>query len=640
VKKRLRWHPVFALLAALTIFFGPVLFTGNSFFVRDLTFLFHPWKTLCSEMVQRGQVPLWDPYAYCGMPLLGNWQSAVFYPFSQFFYLFGFAAGLKAYHFTHLFLGGVFAYLFARSRGLQRGAASVCMFLFALNGYIVTRLEFLSHVGADIWIFALLLLAGRGPLPLGMAAAIAFSAGHQSFFLAALMLLVYAAVQKNDERKRMMISLGQASVLAAGLAACQLLPTAELAVRSMRLNGGLDAAVAMVYSVRPAALAALASPLLQTVSTAVGGVRMDWTTTFYIGIAGVILCLAGLYGRKDRRLLVWVAITGGAGIILSLGNSTPVYPWMYRHIPFLSTIRYPVQYMYLTVCAATVAAGLGAAKLRLGGVAGLVLAVELLCAGWGFQARVPDGYFNEKPASVTLLQQNVPGRFILSPGTEKNRMIPATTVTGAWEKARGCLYGLVCLPYHLANAYGYGEPLTIAPLEKAVQTAYEKETPKASLPLLRRLGVTNLVSRRMLPDTEGYLPPETAAIGMPLYIYGVKTPHTIAAMPDEPGGAVGVEYVSEQKARFMLPVVKGGMLLVRETWFPGWEFYSGGKKLSVTAWEGLFRACTVPAGDARVYQVYRPGAFLFGIIITMIFLIILTTGAARLMIRRKKNSPL
>ena len=92
-------------------FFSPVLCAGKTFFLRDLTYIFHPWRALTAEMVQKGQMPLWDPYAYCGMPLLANLQTAVFYPFTQLFYLFGFVTGLRIYHIAHVFLAGFFAYL-------------------------------------------------------------------------------------------------------------------------------------------------------------------------------------------------------------------------------------------------------------------------------------------------------------------------------------------------------------------------------------------------------------------------------------------------------------------------------------------------------------------------------------------------
>ena len=129
-----------AFLSLLTAaLFFPNIFLGKTFFLRDITYIFHPWKAFASEVLQSGRMPLWNPYAYCGMPFLANWQSAVFYPFSLFFYFFHFPAALKLFHFTHIFLAGLFAYLFGRKQGLSAPSAAAIMLVFAFNGYIVTR---------------------------------------------------------------------------------------------------------------------------------------------------------------------------------------------------------------------------------------------------------------------------------------------------------------------------------------------------------------------------------------------------------------------------------------------------------------------------------------------------------------------
>jgi len=53
---------------------------GYSLFWGDLSYLHHPWRALASEIVQRGGLPLWDPYAYLGMPLAAEMQCAAWYP--------------------------------------------------------------------------------------------------------------------------------------------------------------------------------------------------------------------------------------------------------------------------------------------------------------------------------------------------------------------------------------------------------------------------------------------------------------------------------------------------------------------------------------------------------------------------------
>lgn len=45
-----------------------------------------PWKSLGTEMVRSGQLPLWNPYNFAGNPLLANYQSSFFYPLGILFY--------------------------------------------------------------------------------------------------------------------------------------------------------------------------------------------------------------------------------------------------------------------------------------------------------------------------------------------------------------------------------------------------------------------------------------------------------------------------------------------------------------------------------------------------------------------------
>ncbi len=45
-----------------------------------------PWKSLGAELIKSGQLPLWNPYNFSGNPLMANFQSSFFYPFSVIFY--------------------------------------------------------------------------------------------------------------------------------------------------------------------------------------------------------------------------------------------------------------------------------------------------------------------------------------------------------------------------------------------------------------------------------------------------------------------------------------------------------------------------------------------------------------------------
>src|SRR5256885_14119749 len=87
-----------ALLIPAAIIPAALWALGLSPFWGDLTYLHHPWRVLAAEMVQRGELPLWDQYAYLGMPLAAEMQSAVWYPGTTPFHIFPFATGLAIFH--------------------------------------------------------------------------------------------------------------------------------------------------------------------------------------------------------------------------------------------------------------------------------------------------------------------------------------------------------------------------------------------------------------------------------------------------------------------------------------------------------------------------------------------------------------
>lgn len=102
---------VAVITVALTLPFAPAL-KGWSLFYGDIILQFIPWRSFASDCFKHGYIPLWNPYAYCGMPFLANGQSALFYPFNWLGVL------MQSHHLVtflalfHTLLCGWFAYAF------------------------------------------------------------------------------------------------------------------------------------------------------------------------------------------------------------------------------------------------------------------------------------------------------------------------------------------------------------------------------------------------------------------------------------------------------------------------------------------------------------------------------------------------
>ena len=624
------------LLAILVVFFSPILFTLRSYYIRDITYIFHPWKTLVAEMLQRGELPLWNPYVYSGMPLMANMQSAVWYPLSLIFNCFPFPAALTASTLLHISIAGLGAYLFARAQHLRSSAAFAMAILFSLNGFIITKIEFLSHIGVDVWVFLLLLLRHK-PLLLGMGMALSFFTFHQNFLfqigIIILVLILEGIIDKKYRALNVRTILG-AGVLALLISAIQLLPSGELLSYSQRMASGVGDAIAMLHSLHWRDSMGFISPYLIKPSVSlVTGEVFQWDTTMYIGVFGVLMAVFGLRSVHKGRVMV---IAGGSmaviGVLFAMGDSLPIYPFLYRTIPLLSLIRYPVQYLYFAIVGITILAGYGVARVRYpySLIMGMGIALELCFIGFNVLPTAPYSYFYQKPALVRYLQDNDPeGRFILSPGTEKNRLMRGDSIMEGWQQSREHLYSLCAAPYHIYSAYGMGEPLTLTQLEKNISKLYAQPTPQRAAPLLNAYGIGYMVAARPFANEEGFT---RHGIGPILYELKQK------ALPYEidNGETTDITITRRAPTKVIIEARTGakGLFYWKEMYYPGWHTVTEGKKLASNSNDYGWRCWMMSdKPDSRYVHYYDSLVIRTGMVITLLTIMLIAGyGVKQLMI--------
>src|SRR5262245_30964962 len=69
-----------ALLLLPLLIFPAAALVRAVFYFHDVQYYFYPYHALPAVLAARGELPLWNPYAFSGMPLLGDGQTAMFYP--------------------------------------------------------------------------------------------------------------------------------------------------------------------------------------------------------------------------------------------------------------------------------------------------------------------------------------------------------------------------------------------------------------------------------------------------------------------------------------------------------------------------------------------------------------------------------
>ena len=335
----------------------------------DPFFAFYPRRWFFTEMVQKGELPLWNPNILGGYPAVGDTNAQTFYPPNWLAAtLFSPARSFAVLALFHLVITGVFMFLMLRSFKLQPGSSLFGAISWMLSGILIVWLEHPHRLSTFAWMPALFWLFHLGiqrrkivyPVLAGLMLAMMTLGGQPQYVeLAGLLLAAYAlavAVQKNGTRFRWtwwpVISLLVVTIIGLGIGTLQLLPAAEFLAQSHREPRQMEIWLRQAYPLRE--LATLWMPDLFG-SSQVGkypywGQSMnDVEYTFYYGVIPFLLSLvAPLLARQKRVALLWsaaliltVAVAVGSPLV-QLARWLPGMVLfslhrMMSHVPFLGS---------------------------------------------------------------------------------------------------------------------------------------------------------------------------------------------------------------------------------------------------------------------------------------------------------------
>lgn len=634
------------LLIAFPFFFlSGTLTSGQTFFMRDLTYLFHPWRSLAAQMIQGGTLPTWNDYAMGGMPFLANCQSAILYPFSVLFWILHFPLALKAFYLLHYFLAAVGFYLFARKLKASPAAALIGSLIFAYNGYMLTRLEFLSVLGSLIWVPWLGVFASarrsfglsfRAVL-LGITLTFPLLAGYpQIFLLSAMAAGLYSLYDRPSLQNVRFWAL--ASVVFAILAAAQLLPTAELISQSIRGGEGVPFSEAVTYSLPVDSLFGLIYPfrILHNPDRFTGE-KFFWIWSAWWGICASVLVFVSLFARR-KKILIFPATLVLVGILWSMGDQFPWFETLFKHVPVVRMFRYPPVALYWTVfgIAWLGLAGTEALKQcslkfpRLGkmllAAAAVMVFAELQYYSRDLLPTVRGDYYHVTFQAIRAAQAD-DGTAMLSPKVNSVRRLPGMTSEEAKMKFRGFLFDLTNLPYRIRSIVPSGEPLALASYHAMYRQLEDSKSVEQARPLLNLWNVTHFLTTDELSgdwkledagaDLKVYTNPE--ALGRTFGISDSKMqdlkrenfiyPKKFHSSPDGISAVYGADKLLT--AVFNVP------------FYPGWKIYCacaehGFKPLETFKVQNYFLAAAISAGEHPLYVHYEPKMLNLGLALTVL----------------------
>ena len=375
--------PLLILAVALAILFYR-LFLGEVFFWGLPSLQFYPWREYAFDLLRAGQLPLWNSLNGAGTPLFANYQSSLLYPFSWIGFVLPLAQTMSIVAVLHLFIAGWGMWRFTGELKFSSLGSGVSALAFGMTAYLVARLGTYPVVQAAAWLpwmlwAALRILETGRPRSAGLLAiftALLLLAGHAqtawySLLLTGLFALWWTLFHRPILWLRLVIVAG-CMALGVGVAALQLLATAELLRQSQRV-GGVDFDFAMNYSYAPSSTLNLITP--NVFGTPADGSyntpRAFFEDAVYIGlipligaVAAVVSGLVGLRWRVSGRDVAagtapfWFVIVI-VGFVFALGVNTPIFPFLYRNIPTFNLFQGPERWHLWTAFGLSVLSGIG-----------------------------------------------------------------------------------------------------------------------------------------------------------------------------------------------------------------------------------------------------------------------------------------
>ncbi len=383
--------------------------------VADLYLENYAWKHLIRQTLGQGELPLWNPYLFAGVPFLAAGQHSALYPLSILFYVLPLPAAYGWFAALHLFLAGAFTYALGRTLGLSRGGALVSGVAFEFCGFIVIGNVFPMIVAAAVWLPLVLVAieklaqqvqAGRSwaqcapALALGaISCGMVMLAGHpEMYYYIGLVSAAYglwrmAALSRSLRKQgtargrplaRFATLLSGLAVLGIGLGTVQWLPLLDLVRSSFRAEGAsFRQVLAWAYPLRHVIALVLpdfygnpahhqyldlftgrwtpvtVNTLGQAIQSTEWGLKNYVEGAAYVGVLPMALAAIAVVRGRTQRTGFWTLLVA---ISLLLAFGAPIYYLIYK-LPGLNQVHTPFRWIYAYSLAMAVLAGFGADTL-------------------------------------------------------------------------------------------------------------------------------------------------------------------------------------------------------------------------------------------------------------------------------------
>lgn len=336
-----------------------------------------------SMLRQTGHFPLWNSYLFGGLPFVAAMHGDIFYPTIILRALMPTDLAMSLAFALHVFLAGLFTYLFLRLAGLSFFASLIGGVAYMLTG-IVAGLAAPGHDGKlyvsaifplTLWLLTHGIRDGRHWAwgALAVAVGLAVLSPHpqllQYMLIASGSYALYLAISearagridRATAIRRLGFALG-AVLLGAAIGAIQFVPVEQYVPWSPRA-GGRGYSYATSFSFPPEELLNTYLPQFSGLLTAYWGRNFIHFHSEYLGVIPLMLAGAGLGAAKTRGFVrFWIGALVVA-LLWALGGFTPFYHLVYALIPGSKFFRAPSTIFYVVAFSVAVLAAFGVERI-------------------------------------------------------------------------------------------------------------------------------------------------------------------------------------------------------------------------------------------------------------------------------------
>ena len=385
-----------ALLAVLVLFFFRDILLRSSFFWEDFLYQYYAFRSFAAVSLAGGQLPLWNPYTFNGMPFQADIQSAIFYIPNLLLTFFAHGGRLDFWWVElsivlHFALAGSGMCLLAEGFGVGRWYALFAGIAYCLSGFMVGHLIHQGFIYQAAWLPWIVFgfreaITRRSPAAMILTALLlghAILAGAPQITLYIVLFLFFLFIfETAGSAKREGWRNAAPSVLIAGgiiliavlLTAVQLLPTRELAPLSQRAEITYEKAAEGSLSF--AQMITLAVPKYFGSSGAGGSNYFGpgpywhyWETAGYIGIPALFCAIVALIFLRRKPLIVFLGFTLLFAVLYALGDNFFLHGVFHEYVPGFSNFRAPGRMLLLFTFSGSLLAAVGLQYI-VGGLSG------------------------------------------------------------------------------------------------------------------------------------------------------------------------------------------------------------------------------------------------------------------------------